>query len=134
MILEKILGGLFARLPEKYVWPAITVVLVSIAVVVMWRVNVASNNRELSDKDIQIGNLKKEVKTERSRGDSLLVIIITEKTNRINELAEDNRKLETKKEEVDDYIYENRLRDDINRVKVQSANRELKQTLKRKGS
>lgn len=132
MILDNFLGGLLARLPKQYTQWGITVVILLAGVSAVWLALKAAHARELDSKDHQIAVLTTSLSKERARGDSLTGVIINDKVVKINEQAEENRRLSEKLEEVNDYVYENQIRDDINKRKAKSSNQELKRILKKK--
>lgn len=124
MIFETVIGKMFPRLPKQYIFPGLVILLFTAGISAVWITLKSAHASEVKSLREENKDLKKDVKIKDLKIDSLYRAIISDKIERINTQAEENKDLELKKEQVDNYIYDNQLRDDILRQKSKSANNE----------
>lgn len=124
MIFETVIGKIFPRLPKQYIFPGLMILLFSAGISAVWIALKKAHAAEVASLQEENKNLKDSVKHKDVKIDSLYRVIISDKTEQINTQAEENKALELKKEQVDNYIYENQLRDEILRQKSRSVNNE----------
>jgi hypothetical protein len=130
MIFETLIGKMFPRLPKQYIFPGLMVLLFASGISALWIALKSAHAAEVQSLKKENDDLKSGIKYRDGKIDSLYKAIIFEKISQINVQAEDIKVLELKKEQVDNYIYENRLRDEILRRKSKSVNTESKRLIK----